>query len=213
MISGSMKSLKIFVIMGLMLLFGGTCFAQQQEEFQKDSIWGLFADTTATDVVLHFYFSEAPYVFDEICFLQFSVCGDNKFLNYFSIELDTKHTPIEKTPLSSKYKTVELTYAERKDAGYVEVEMKIDRAALDHAARGWDAISISVNSSQYSDFVFPLKPTSLLDIKSGNESDCEHRYFSMSGHQLNEPPHVGYYIDCLFSRDNQVVDCKKCLSR
>ena len=36
-----MKSLKIFVIVGLSLLFGGTCFAQQQEEFQKDSVWGL----------------------------------------------------------------------------------------------------------------------------------------------------------------------------
>jgi len=36
-----MKSLKIFVIMGLMLLFGGTCFAQQEEEFQRDSVWGL----------------------------------------------------------------------------------------------------------------------------------------------------------------------------
>ena len=37
----NMKSLKIFVIVGLSLLFGGTCFAQQQEEFQRDSVWGL----------------------------------------------------------------------------------------------------------------------------------------------------------------------------
>ncbi len=55
--------------MGLMLLFGGTCFAQQQEEFQRDSVWGL--EWNLQDSILTVSFMSSCDGFKAIRFMSF----------------------------------------------------------------------------------------------------------------------------------------------
>ena len=202
-----MKSLKIFVIMGLMLLFGGTCFAQQEEEFQRDSIWGISVDTTETDVLLHFFFSAAPVGPSRISNIYFAFLDENGKQNRSAvIQFCLSCSPVG---YGSKYAD---TIFFNDNGRYYEIKLKMEKIYYGPKIAPWNTMKMSFNEFQNS-YTLPLALTALNDVYGETGGDYCHKYVSMMGYELNEPPHVGYYIDCLFSRDNQVVDCKKCLSR
>ena len=128
----NMKSLKIFVIMGLMLLFGGTCFAQQQEEFQRDSVWGLEWNLQDSILTMSFMSSCDGYVAVGLSWYYGGVYSRNTernagmYLNedggywtcgtsaeddmdFVSLNIDTLSTELTRYILSMKLKDIFLT--------------------------------------------------------------------------------------------------------
>ncbi len=128
----NMKSLKIFVIVGLSLLFGGTCFAQQQEEFQRDSVWGLEWNLQDSILTMSFMSSCDGYVAVGLSWYYGGVYSRNTernagmYLNedggywtcgtsaeddidFVSLNIDTLSTELTRYILSMKLKDIFLT--------------------------------------------------------------------------------------------------------
>ena len=128
----NMKNLKTLVIVGLSLLFGGTCFAQQQEEFQKDSVWGLEWNLQDSILTMSFMSSCDGYVAVGLSWYYGGVYSRNTernggmYLNeyggywtcgtsaeddieFVSLNIDTLSTELTRYILSMKLKDIFLT--------------------------------------------------------------------------------------------------------
>lgn len=203
-----MKNLKVFLIMGMMLLVGGTCFSQQQEDYKKDSIWGISVDTTETDLLLHFNFSSEPFEENRVrsIYFRFYVNIESGVTQSAVIDLWLNATPIG---FSSKY--AQLVSLEKRGE-YYEISLKFDKVYYGPTEAPWNIMRIMFGD-YYVNHSFAPDLSSLHDFKSEDGDPYSHRYISMTGQSLNEPPHGEYYVDCMFLPNNRMIDCKKCFSR
>lgn len=202
-----MKNLKVFLIMGMMLLVGGTCFSQQQEDYKKDSIWGISVDTTETDVLLHFNFSVKKIdLYASFTVEFYEKEGDEAMLRstFFQFFLNT-------TPVGYESKTVD-TLSFRDNGGRYETVVKLKKEYFSPAKLHWSFMRIYLRDKFSAGYTLPSDWTALNDIIM-DKQDYLHRYVSMTGQQLNEPPHGEYYVDCMFLPNSRMIDCKKCFSR
>lgn len=202
-----MKNLKVFLIMGMMLLVGGTCFSQQQEDYKKDSIWGISVDTTETDVLLHFFFSAAPVGPDRISDIDFDFFDENGESNRTAvIQFCLSCSPVK---YGSKYAD---TIFFNDNGRYYEIKLRMEKKYYGPKIAPWNTMKMQFNEFQTT-YSLPLDLTSLNDVYGEGGDDYRHKYISMMGYELNEPPLNGYYMDCMFSQYDRLVVCKKCLNR
>ncbi len=203
-----MKNLKVFLIMGMMLLVGGTCFSQQQEDYKKDSIWGISVDTTETDLLLHFNFSSEPFEENRVrsIYFRFYVNIESGVTQSAVIDLWLNNTPIG---FSSKY--AQLVSLEKRGE-YYEISLKLNKVYYGPTEAPWNIMYI-LFGDYYVGYSFAPDLSSLHDFKSEESDPYLHRYISMAGQSLKEPPHGEYYVDCMFLPNSRMIDCKKCFSR
>lgn len=204
-----MKMLKkIIISLSVMLLVGGACFAQQQEEFQRDSVWGISVDTTDVDMLVHFYFTTRikPQVSITIGIyntLEFEEYGTGFVIDAaFNIWIKDDTTFIE-----SKHVLLE----QLNDSGdFYEVVISLDK--FKYWSPSNRAMRLRLGDFKIT-YELPSNFSALNDLRIEADGNYSHRYISMTGQPLSELPQNGFYMDCLVSKNDQMIECKKCMTR
>ncbi len=234
-----MKSLKIFVIVGLSLLFGGTCFAQQQEEFQKDSVWGL--EWNLQDSILTVSFMSSCDGFISIRFMSFKNgvydlyqhreagylfnYGDdgiemssypndnlllfNQYMHMVSYAIDTISVELTRYTISVSLAPVYLTIPQ--DISTYCGYFGIVFNAKNHKDGVYEPLDDLTKSSQFLYF-------NLIDALSWNVDNLNddkffrESYYSMMGVPLREMQ-INDPVVVVRSIDNQIISSKVCVWR
>ena len=233
-----MKSLKIFVIVGLSLLFGGTCFAQQQEEFQKDSVWGLEWNLQDSILTMSFMsscdrdgytgilltsYKGGDYRGDpfdhETFFLEGDggMYGEPKYtpdaaMSFVSLAIDTLSTRLTRYTFVMKLGVVYLTIPQ--DISSYRGYFGVTFLAPNHDLSSYGEYMYH-DLTQCSQFLY----FNLLGSLTWNEdykSDpalCKEVYYSMAGVPLRNMPENEPTVVLMKSADNQIVNSKVCVWR
>lgn len=228
-----MKSLKIFVIVGLSLLFGGTCFAQQQEEFQKDSVWGLEWNLQDSILTVSFmsscdgfysfrfmsfrngvYDGYHPYEMSTIANsdgdIIFITADNNPKMSVVSCAIDTLSEELTRYTISASLNSIYLTIPQDISTycGYFGIVFQ----AKNHEAGMYEPFEDLTKDPQFLYF-------NLIDALSWNVDNVNddtlfrETYYSMTGVPLREMPENEPVIVVRKSADNQVVSSRVCMRK
>lgn len=230
----NMKSLKIFVIVGLSLLFGGTCFAQQQEEFQKDSVWGLEWNLQDSILTMSFMSSCDGYVAVGLSWYYGGVYSRNTernagmYLNedggywtcgtsaeddidFVSLNIDTLSTELTRYILSMKLKDIFLTIPQDISSycGYFGIKF----FAPNHMHSVYEVHSTDYTKCQQFLYFNLLGSLTWNEDYKSDSALYNEVYYSMAGIPLREMPENEPVIVVRKSADNQVVSSRVCMRR
>lgn len=199
-----MKQLKKLVILGVLLLIGFNSAAQ--DEYQKDSIWGVSIDSLGTDLLLDFSFSVDTVNRSERYNKEWNF--DVK-IHYNNGEYDAFAIIIyNRNPINWYSKTVKVlsvTY----NGHYYDVKMKFDTDNYlpENPLYPWTKLTISANGYEAS--YYHLSNTSHSDNIFNNNQTIYHKYYSLNGIELKNITDSHFYIDC--SYNDGFIEYKKCV--
>ena len=229
----NMKSLKIFVIVGLSLLFGGTCFAQQQEEFQRDSVWGL--EWNLQDSILTVSFMSSCDGFISFRLMSFrngvyngydfferisiaNLDGDiiststhlSQNMSFVSCAIDTISVALTRYTISVSLNSIYLTIPQDISTycGYFGIIFQ----AENHKGIMYDPYEDLTKVPQF--LYFNLIDALSWNVDNVNDDTLFRKtYYSMTGVPLREMPENEPVIVVRKSADNQVVSSRVCMRK
>lgn len=217
-----------------MLFFGGTCFAQQQEEFQRDSVWGLEWNLQDSILTVSFMSSCDGYVAVGLSWYYGGVYSRNTernagmYLNedggywtcgtsaeddidFVSLNIDTLSTELTRYILSMKLKDIFLTIPQDISSycGYFGIKF----FAPNHMHSVYEVHSTDYTKCQQFLYFNLLDALSFTEYYRNDPASYNEVYYSMSGIPLREMPENEPVIVVRKSADNQVVSSRVCMRK
>ncbi|MCR5498387.1 MAG: hypothetical protein K6F48_11175 [Paludibacteraceae bacterium] len=227
-----MKNLKTLVIVGLTLLFGGTCFAQQQEEFQKDSVWGLEWNLQDSILTVSFMSScDGFYSFELSSFrngvyngydyyervavayihgeIRSSLNLDSKYMSFVSCAIDTISVALTRYTISVSLNPMYLTIPQNISTycGYFGIIFQ----AKNHDASMYEPFEDLTKDPQF--LYFNLIDALSWNVDNVNDDTLFRKtYYSMTGVPLREMQ-INDPVVVVKSIDNQIISSEVCVWR
>ncbi|MBR5971117.1 MAG: hypothetical protein IK017_00515 [Paludibacteraceae bacterium] len=224
---------KIIISLSVMLLVGGACFAQQQEEFQRDSVWGLEWSLQDSILTVSFMSSCDGYtgillesykggVYNEnLYYDMFSYMNEdgnywgdvNKTMDFVSLMIDTLSTRLTRYTLSVKLAAVYFIIPQDVSSycGYFGVSF----IAPNHEYISTYIAKYYSDLTQCSQFLyFNLLGTLTWNEDYGNDQTLyAEEYYTMAGVPLKEMPVDKPIVVLMKNADNRIVNSKVCVWR
>lgn len=213
---------KIIISLSVMLWVGGACFAQQQEEFQRDSVWGLEWSLQDSILTMSFMSSCEDYIAIEIYSFKngnYDWYNDHDCFSYNRVTLgDSRENTIHMVSFEKDTISIELskyTLSVRLNPEYLTIPQDISTycgyfgiifQSQGHKRMMYTPLDDLTKCSQFMYFNLIDELSWNVDIRN-DDVLYEKKYYSMTGEPLREIS-MNKPMIVVTSFDNQIISSK-----